>query len=60
MFDVLRLWLYCVRGPPSRRTQTFSLTLAFAQGPARRYNATVLRRLAAAWLRDRGRFRGSG
>jgi hypothetical protein len=33
-----------------------SLTLAFAQGPARRYNATVLRRLAAAWLGDRGQF----
>ena len=33
-----------------------SLALAFAEGPARRYNATVLRRLAAAWLADRGQF----
>ena len=33
-----------------------SLALAFAEGPARRYNATVLRRLAASWLADRGQF----
>jgi hypothetical protein len=32
------------------------LALAFAQGSARRGRATVLRRLAAAWFRDRGQF----
>jgi SAM-dependent methyltransferase len=55
-----------VQSPPSARLYCsaihladalkHSLALAFAQGSARPYKATVLRRLATAWLGDRRQF----